>query len=113
MVQRICDHVHGPTAFRHWTSKGKRPQDYEEELDWETLGQAMKSLPTPRRWFVTKHISGMCGVRKFLVRWKEKNIPDCPCCGAFEDAKHAWICSHPEVRNMWKTELDKLLAWLV
>jgi hypothetical protein len=76
MVQRIYNHVHGPAAIRYWTSKGKLPQDYQEELDWETLGQAMMSLPTPRRWFVTKHLSGMCGIGKFLVRWKEKNTPD-------------------------------------
>jgi hypothetical protein len=55
----------------------------------------------------------ICGVGKFLVRWKEKETPTCPRCGQYEDARHVWLFNHTDAQNLWKTELDKLLVWLV
>jgi hypothetical protein len=52
---------------------------------------AVKSIPRSRCIFLSKHTTGMCGVGKFIVRWKERNNPDCPRCGAFEDP-HVWKC---------------------
>jgi hypothetical protein len=55
----------------------------------------------------------MCGVGKFMVRWKEKETACCPRCGEYEDARHVWLCNNVDACNLWKTELDKLMAWLV
>jgi hypothetical protein len=109
----IYNKVHGPMALKYWETHGKSTSEHTQDINWGGVGRTMKALPLQRRWFITKHLTGMCGVGKFLVRWKEKESSDCPRCGAYEDAQHVWLCCHVDVRNLWKTELDKLLAWLV
>jgi hypothetical protein len=44
------------------------------------MEKAVKTLPLPRRGFITKHLAEMCRVGKFLVRLKEKRKrnPDVP-----------------------------------
>jgi hypothetical protein len=54
----------------------------------------------------------MCGVGKFLVRWKESDRPDCPRCGEYEDARHVWICKSEEATYVWDNRMDKLFSWL-
>jgi hypothetical protein len=109
----IYNKVHGPSALNYWEKHGKFPNEYEKDINWEGVGSTFKALPLPRRWFITKHLAGMCGVGKFLVRWKEKETACCPRCGEYEDARHVWLCNNVDARNLWKTELDKLMAWLV
>jgi hypothetical protein len=47
-----------------------------------------------------KHLSGMCGVNKFLVIWKEKTSDKCPGCGQHEGARHKWSCPAQEATNI-------------
>lgn len=54
----------------------------------------------------------MCGVGKFLHCWKERDNLNCPWCGFFEDAPHAWTCKQKESNVMWDKFLLSLLQWL-
>jgi hypothetical protein len=55
----------------------------------------------------------MCGVGKFLKRWKQSSSSACPrCLAPVEDINHVWKCQHPDVKALWKTTLIKLSSWL-
>ena len=42
--------------------KGRLPKETFDCIDWETVGCAMKTFPPLFRLWVTKHVSGHCGV---------------------------------------------------
>jgi len=54
----------------------------------------------------------MCGVGKFMKRWKYWNTDQCPRCGEAEDAPHVWTCSDPGARDIWNKSVDSLDLFL-
>jgi hypothetical protein len=72
----------------------------------------MSQSPRSKRSFVSKHTVGMCGVGKFMVRWKERESPNCPRCGQLEDASHVWICSGCNSAEIWEKSLEDLEQWM-
>jgi hypothetical protein len=84
-------------------------------VDWKAIGRTMKLLHCTRRIFITKHVSGMCGVGKFMQRWKEWHTDACPRCGEPEDSAHVWRCHGPGTEEIWNkaiSELELLLSKL-
>jgi hypothetical protein len=68
----------------------------------------MKLIPRPRRVFVAKHVSGMCGVGRFMKRWKEWPSDACPRCGDTEDSSHVWTCKGPGTTELWDKAITDL-----
>jgi hypothetical protein len=60
-----------------------------------------------------KHTVGMCGAGKFMHDWKERDPPNCPRCGCFEDAPHdVWTCKGTDSNKVWDKFLLSLFSWL-
>jgi hypothetical protein len=76
------------------------------------MKKAMLQSPRSRCTFVSKHTVGMCGVGKFMHRWKEWESPNCPRCGQFEDAAHVWVCSGSNSGDIWEKSLRELNEWM-
>jgi len=89
--ERIYSAVHRPESEAYWGRKEGSTENIPL-VDWPNIGYAMKKVPRARRFFITKHISGMCGVGKFMKRWREWEDDLCPRCGVQEDAPHVWLC---------------------
>ena len=107
MANNIYKHVHGEKALQYWKKKEKLQRN-RKNVHWEAIGKAMKNAPEQLWWFITKHLSGMCGVAKFLAIWKEKTSDECPGCGLHEDARHIWICPAEEAMDVWKECMDRM-----
>lgn len=54
----------------------------------------------------------MCGVGKYMVRWKQRESPGCPRCGDFEDAEHVWKCRGSNSDHIWKNSIENLRLWM-
>jgi hypothetical protein len=69
-----------------------------EDVHWEAIiALASKEVSRVKRTFVSKSAVGMCGVGKFLKRWKQATSAKCPRCGeAVEDMEHVLRCPHNE-----------------
>jgi hypothetical protein len=50
----------------------------------------------------------MCGVGKFMKRWKEWDLDRCPRCGSPEDATHVWLCKGPGTEELWSKVVAEL-----
>jgi hypothetical protein len=83
-----------------------------ESINWAAIGDAMKEVPRKRRIFISKHICGMCGVGKFMHRWKQCNDSSCPRCGEHEDARHVWTCHGKGADDIWTQSLSELECWM-
>jgi hypothetical protein len=71
----------------------------------------MQETKRSRRVFLSKHTCGMCGVGKFLKRWKQRQDDACPRCGEMEDAAHVWRCHGSGADDLWETSLIELTSW--
>ncbi len=61
-----------------------------------------------------KHsLLGMCGVGKFMWKWKQRDSAACPRCGQFKDAQHVWVCEGGNSQEIWDTSLDWLRCWMI
>ncbi len=103
------DIVHAEEAKQYWLSKGTSLEGYAA-TNWDALDKAMEESPRSKCTFITKHTAGMCGVGKFML--KERDNPNCPRCGQFEDAPHVWICKGCDANSVWNDSLAKLNVWL-
>jgi hypothetical protein len=54
----------------------------------------------------------MCGVGKFMKRWKLRQDDLCPRCGQPEDSVHVWICHGEGADNLWEKSITNLEGWL-
>jgi len=85
--------VQDQRAVTYWGQKADLCSDDFPVVDWHSIGTAIREIPRSRRVFLSKHLSGMCGVGKFMLRWKEWDHDRCPRCGSSEDSAHIWLCS--------------------
>jgi hypothetical protein len=107
----IYEISHAAEVRGYWLSKERITQEGYNVTNWDAL-KIMEESPCSRRIFMTKHSVGMCGVGKFMHRWKEWDSPNCPRCRQFEDAAHVWTCTGSEANSTWKESLDNLSDWL-
>ncbi len=82
--------------------------DVIKQIDWQLIGKSMRSIPRARQIFIMKHTSGMCGVGKFMKRWREWDQDSCPRCGMPEDAPHVWRCKGGGTAELWNKAVEDL-----
>jgi len=114
LCHNIYEAVHRVSSTDYWASKVNDPSCIKE-VDWQLVGKALRTVPRTRRVFLSKHISGMCGVGKFMKRWGEWETDACPRCGQIEDAPHVWTCKGRGTEEIWMkslAELERLLQKL-
>ena len=102
----------GPRCIARWNKHHKFGTASSNDVDWDATEDMMDSLPNARARWTTKHSFGMCGVGKWMLRWKKRTTADCPHCGEFEDAVHVWLCHSQAAADQWTTALADLEAWL-
>ncbi len=107
-----------PAATRHaaklyWLKKKHIDQDNFDSIHWSALHQAHRESSQSHQAFVIKSSVGMCGVGKFLKRWKQSSTSACPRFSAdSEDITHVWKSPAPEVKDLWTTTIANLRTWL-
>jgi hypothetical protein len=100
--------VHDEDGAQYWMAKLDSSSQTVNLVDWKAIGLAMKGIKRGRRVFVTKHVVGMCGVGKFMKRWRQWDTDQCPRCGDFEDAQHVWICKAAGANDIWSKAIDSI-----
>jgi len=108
----VYDLVHSDEAKEYWRRKDDLQPEAVKEVSWEAIGKAMQETKRPRRVFISKHTCGMCGVGKFMKRWKQRQDDACPRCGAMEDAAHVWTCHGSGADDLWEKSVEDLNRWL-
>jgi len=105
--------VHSHAAKLYWLKKNHIDQDNFDSIHWSALHQAHRESSQSHQAFVIKSSVGMCGVGKFLKRWKQSSTSACPRFSAdSEDITHVWKSPAPEVKDLWTTTIANLRTWL-
>jgi hypothetical protein len=108
LFSTLYDVVHSSQAKQYWMAKHSITSQDFDNINWPAVYKAIHQDPVVRKLFITKHMVGMCSIGKIMVRWKERDIPFCPCCGAPEDAPHVWKCPDPRGSEVWDNVMETL-----
>ncbi len=112
LEETIYDIIQSQEAMEYWTQKDGITEDALKAVQWDLIEVAMKEAKRSKRVFISKHISGMCGVGKFMQRWKLRQEDSCPRCGLSADAAHVWICHRAGADDIWEKAITNLEHWL-
>jgi hypothetical protein len=104
--------VHSPLALEYWKKKDNMTDSVLGNINWDAIGAAMKETKRSARVLIAKHVSGMCGVGKFMKRWKLRQDDICPRCEETEDAAHVWTCQGEGANEIWNKSLEDLEQWM-
>ena len=107
--EEVIHQVQGPPCVQYWDEKNRFEPGDSNAVDWKATAKAMKTVPHSRRIYVTKHSAGICGVGKWMKRWKQRESAKCPRCDhEEEDAQHVLKCRGEGVEQAWETALESL-----
>jgi len=110
--REIYNIIHSAEAFQFWGAREKIDPALLIFVHWEAIAAAMKGMEHSKCLYLSKHTMGMCGVGKWMKRWKERETADCPRCGAFEDAPHVLLCPGKGTLALWNNLLTSLSNWM-
>jgi hypothetical protein len=84
-----------------------------EDIHWEAMGKAFRSLPFGKQRWLTKHATGQCGVGHMAFRRKHQDHSDCPRCQEPDETTHHVIqCNDARADVCWNLQLQHLTAWI-
>lgn len=82
-------------------------------IDWEAIGDTGDTVPTLYRLWVTKHVSGFCGVGKMMKIMQFWEHDKCPCCQEpGETTFHVVWCPDKGMANQWEDSMEELEMWM-
>jgi hypothetical protein len=99
----------GSSYWLHW---GCLTPELANLIDWKVLAAACQAeSPCIPRW-VTKHVTGICGVGKWLERWKWQNHSRCQCCDTTgENHRHVYQCPARSAQIEWQASMNDFRSW--
>lgn len=78
-------------------------------IDQDSFFHASNNVSSWQRRCLTKWSCGMCGVGKWLLRWKEQPHSRCPRCQTTnETVAHVVHCQHEDASLLWTTGVSDI-----
>jgi hypothetical protein len=75
--------VYNTEGRKYWQMKSDVSNGAIQLVDWEAIGRAMRTVKRKQRVFISKYVSGMWGVGKFMLNGNMTYAPV-----AAEDTAH-------------------------
>ena len=87
---------------------------YNDEFDTEAFYHAGRNIPMNLQLWLPKWSCGICGVGKWLERWKDQIHSKCP--GYLqnnETVEHVVHCQYEDATLSWTQGIEDLQTWMV
>ena len=109
----LYHHIHTKEIRTYWKNKGHFDQHTQQYVDWTTMARSSNLLSLPRQKWLSKWITGICGVGSKLIQWKWQPHSNCPrCLSPNETVKHVLQCNQDEAQELWNKQITSLLKWM-
>lgn len=72
----------------------------------------MSGIPTTRRHWRSKTMTGFCATGRMMYRRKEHETDECSRCGAPKTVEHIWKCDK-DTQELWEKALQGVREWLI
>ena len=99
-------------VMNYWQHKGKKVED--PNFDAKAFRHTSRNMKLGLARWAAKWHSGICGVGKWLERWKEQEHSKCPrCLQSGETVEHVLQCQHEDATQVWNSGLEELRMWIL
>jgi hypothetical protein len=106
----IYEHTSAVMMRAFWHKQHRIDKNVFDDVSWDAVHLAMRSVPSSRRRWITKHVSGECGVYSVLVKRGMTTSSACRRCGEEETTHHVWQCQHSSSTKLWESSIEDLRA---
>ena len=114
MDKSLYEYLTSNPSRAYWEKKMTIPAEHSDNVNWESLGLAYKSLPAAKKKEVLKWNSGFCGTNASLFQWNQANSDACPNCShSPEDTTHVLTCKATGPTKIWENSLRTLEEWML
>ena len=97
----------------YWQRQLFYTEQSKTSVDWAVAQRSSSLITLSRQRWLSKWTTGICGVGKWLQRWKWQEHSDCPRCGQQnEDVQHVLLCNEISATTLWESLLSDLDQWL-
>jgi len=111
--KRLKNHIAQERILNYWKTHGKAFLD-QEGFDKELFLHAGRNAPIHQQIWLPKWSCGICGVGKWLERWKDQNHSKCPRCFTDnETVNHVIQCRHPDATLVWTQGIEEIKEWMM
>ena len=112
LKRNLCNHIAKMQGLRYWNTKHKKIQHYDTDL--EAFTHAARNVPLWQHRWLSKWQCVMCGVGRWLERWKDQPHSKCPrCLTVDETVDHVIHCPHASAALCLHTSVEEMRAWMV
>jgi hypothetical protein len=102
-----------PETDMWWRREGHILAEARKAIDYDAAEEAMKSLTTAQRKYITKSASENYGVGRTLVEWKHQTNAQCPRCQqAVETPAHVQQCEGYAANEVFQKSIQKVDEFL-
>ena len=121
-AHRICsklsvtlkNHTGSDRIRDYWVRKGKFTPLTERSIDWESHHKSHSNLSTGHNRWMSKWLTGFCGIGIMLQIYKHQHHNKCPRCQINEtNVAHILQCPAPAAQQLWNTSINELREWLI
>ena len=82
-------------------------------VSWHSISRALDQRSPSFRAWMTKHVSGHCGVGSKMRAWGFWDNDQCPCCGmADETTRHLPLCTAQHMVDEYDKQTLSLIQWM-
>jgi hypothetical protein len=113
LQKTLQSHIQQVKAREYWMKKKSISPYYERQIDWKLLHKSHLALVNHRHRWLSKWLTGFCGVGIMLQRYRHQSHSDCPRCGITgETTAHIIQCQDNRAKLLWAQEILKIERWM-
>ena len=112
-MDSIRHEVNKLKIHKYWIRKKKYNINQEINIDWELFARSRMLLSKSRQIWMSKWLSGFCGVGRRLFLQSYQSHSNCPRCNLTnEDTSHVIQCKDVGATLLWEEEINSLQKWM-
>jgi hypothetical protein len=110
----IPNHMFHQAIAKELDRKGTLPYTAFGYVNWNAMDSTLAHRSPSFCTWVTKHVTGECGVGRKMLRWKLWDMDACPCCktGADEMTTHYPFCEATDMMAVYNKAVEEFLLWM-
>ena len=111
LASSVLAHIQNIRLKSYWKKKRDFDDDMMSKIDWEILNRSAKNFEKGK--WLSKFVTGICGVGYMLKIWKHQAHSNCPRCGeGGETTQHVLICQEESASKVWENAVSELNNWM-
>jgi hypothetical protein len=113
LQKTITQHIQTKQLHQYYIRKQKFSGHTQSYIDWTASKKSRAGLSRQRQKWLSKWITGFCGVGVMLKIYKYQSHSKCPrCLTDNETTTHVLCCQEPEAAALWNQSLLDLEQWM-